>query len=156
MKRSNLTPRLPITMSRDYFGTCEGLYLLHIWDRVNQHCPVATDIAVHFLVTSSQGFGHNRFRAKVSRYFKHVKLSSVQEQKILTSILGKLSNGEIDEQFIEQLRYALFLDTHKTITCANQNLTSNKSYVVRYAQKVLEIHLQRELVKSHLKSFKFG
>lgn len=151
MKKSNLTPNLPMTMHRDYFGNCGALYLLHIWGRVNQHCPVAIDIAVHFLTTSSQGFHHNRFRAKVSRYFKHVKLSSVQEQKILTSILGKLSNGEIDEQFMEQLRYALFLDAHKTITCASQNLTSNKSYVVRYAQKIIEIHMQRELVKSNLK-----
>lgn len=139
MARPSLLSKYIETMPRDYFGKFEALYLKHIYERVQLNCPKAVDVAVEYMCSTTRGFGHNRFRSKISRQLKHVKLSEQQETRILQTILSRFALGDIDEQFIEQLRFALWLDRDKTTAIANELLSSEKGYVKKYAQKVLKL-----------------
>lgn len=127
------------TKNRDYFGRFEALYLKHIYERVQDSCPIAIDVAVEYMCTTSREFGHNRFRSKISRQLKHVKLKPKQEVAILNTILSRFKEGDIDEQFIEQLRFARWLNKDETINLANSLLDSEKDYIARYAVKVLNM-----------------
>ncbi|MFQ3231844.1 MAG: hypothetical protein ACI9DO_003239 [Reinekea sp.] len=139
MARPSLLSKYTETMPRDYFGRFEALYLKHIYERVQLRCPMAVDVAVEYMCTSTRGFGHNRFRSKISRQLKHVKLSKQQESRMLHTILNRFSAGDIDEQFIEQLRFALWLNREQTTGVANGLLSCEKSYVQKYAKKVLRL-----------------
>jgi len=134
-----LNHELDQTLPREHFGRFEVRYLKHINERVKLNCPIARDVAVSFMCSSSKGFGHNRFRSRLARQLKHVPLAEEQQAKIVETILAKFGAGEIDEQFIEQLRFALWLNREKTQECARSQLTSKTEYIQRYAQKVLKL-----------------
>jgi len=139
MGNPSLLSKYTETMPREHFGRCEALYLKHIYERVQLRCPKAVGVAVEYMCTTSRGFGHNRFRSKISRQLKHVLLTKVQEVEMLETILKRFANGDIDEQFIEQLRFALWLNREKTLDKARELSLSEKDYIQRFAQKVLRL-----------------
>jgi hypothetical protein len=58
---------------------------------------------------------------------------------MLQTILVRLRAGDIDEQFIEQIRFALWLDRDKTRACAQELLHAEKKYIARYAERTLRL-----------------
>lgn len=78
--------------------------------------------AADYHMTTTKGFGHNRYRSKFARQLKHCQLSEQQRQDILSTILTRLGQGDIDEQFIEQLRFAKWLDEKRSVEVANEIL----------------------------------
>ncbi|MBN1007816.1 hypothetical protein [Amphritea pacifica] len=131
MERPNLNSKYDRTMPKEYFGEFEALYLRHIYERVCTGCPEAINVAANYMCSCSRGFGHNRFRSKIARRFKHVALTRNQEQRIVETILFRLSNGDIDEQFIEQLKLCVWLNREVTTKRAKELLSSEKSYIRR-------------------------
>ncbi len=127
------------TYDAKYFKGIDGLYLHHLDQRVTKGCQKAVDAAVEFMCTTTRGLGHNRHRAKLSRLLKHVELRDSQSEKIVDTVLQRFENGDIDEQFIEQLRFSLWLSRDRTIEFGARMLGSEKEYIVRYAKKLLNL-----------------
>jgi hypothetical protein len=67
--------------------------------------------AVNFVCAASRGQWHNRARARLARRLKHIALSEVARHRLVAAILAKLHRGEIDEQFRDQLRLAIHIDS---------------------------------------------
>ncbi len=128
------------TFDKDRFGNFKALYLQHIYQRVIVRCPKAIEVAAYHMTTTTKGFGHNRYRSKFACQLKHCQLSEQQRQNILNTILTRLEQGDIDEQFVEQLRFAKWLDSERFIEVANEILqdVNQPKYVIRYAEKLLK------------------
>lgn len=105
--------------------------------------PDGLDAAVQFLAGNSRGFGHNRRRALISRRLKHVFLTKEQEKALVEAILDKLRQGDIDEQFMDQLRLCRHLDPDKTREAASSLLEADKEHVRRYAKRALQLGQRR-------------
>ncbi len=127
------------TFDKDRFGNFKAWYLQHIYQRVIARCPKAIEVAAYHMTTTTKGFGHNRYRSKFARQLKHCQLSEQQRQDILSTILTRLEQGDIDEQFVEQLRFAKWLDSERSIEVANKILqdVNQPNYVICYAKKLL-------------------
>ena len=115
----------------------ELTYLTHIAYQLRANDLDAIEAAVDFLCTSSRGRGDNRMRSKLARRLKHVDLSKTQISALTDSILNKFAAGDIDEQFIDQLRLCYFINPDTTKAKATELLNSSKEYIQRYAKKVL-------------------
>ncbi|MDF2447202.1 MAG: hypothetical protein K0S46_2438 [Moraxellaceae bacterium] len=102
--------------------------------------PSGIDTAIRFLVDSSRAFGHNRHRALIARRLKHVPLSPEQADVVVEGILKKLREGDIDEQFMDQLRLCHHLSPERTRAVATELLGAEKEYIRRYAGRVLRIN----------------
>lgn len=101
--------------------------------------PDLIEAAVRFLAEGSRGFRHNRRRSILARRLKHVELTVEQKQLLLDAILDKLRRGDIDEQFIDQLRLCRHLDPARTAKVARSLLDSEKEYVRRFAARTLQL-----------------
>lgn len=95
------------------------------------------DRCVEFVVAESRGYWHGRARAMMCRRLKHCPLGRTQQTQLLAAITGRLLAGNFSEQFKDQLRLALRLDSARTFAAASQALGSPRSHVARYAQWVL-------------------
>jgi hypothetical protein len=75
--------------------------------------PTEAELAevVAFVCGRSRGHWHNRARAKLCRRLKHVALSPPMRKALVDAILDKFLEGAIDEQFRDQLRLLLHLDS---------------------------------------------
>lgn len=127
------------TLDREHFGEHEIIYLHHIYQRLSQCCSRAVKIAVDYMTTKTRGFKHNRYRAKFSRKLKHCQLSQAQREAITDTILSRLQEGDIDEQFEEQLRFAKWLDTERMVAIALEIIDNQRQadYIIKYANKAI-------------------
>ncbi len=127
------------TYDPDHFGGVNGIYLYHLNKQVRRGCSKAVDAAVNFMCTTSRGIGHNRHRARFSRLLKYIELTENQAQSMVDTILLRFETGDIDEQFVDQLRFSLWLDKERTVANARLLLNSDKDYIVRYAKRLLNL-----------------
>jgi hypothetical protein len=101
--------------------------------------PVAIDYCVKFVLSETKGLWHGRARAMMCRRLKHCTLSRNIRASLLRCILGRLQTGEFSEQFKDQLRLALHLDSKQTLNACQQALLNTKPYVRRYAAWALAL-----------------
>src|SRR5882672_7709706 len=80
-------------------------------DRLLEHDPIAIEWCVTFVEAETHGIGHGRVRAKMARRLKHCRLSKHQRSRLVQVILNRLVEGRFSEQFKDQLRLALQLDS---------------------------------------------
>src|SRR6218665_2772057 len=88
--------------------------------------PNGIEAAIRFLIGNSREFGNNRHRALIARRLKHIELTAEQSELAVDSILNKLQQGDIDEQFIDQLRLCHHLNRDKTRAVASSLLETEK------------------------------
>lgn len=101
--------------------------------------PVAIDYCVAFVLAETKGLWHGRARAMMCRRLKHCELGRTNRTKLLSCLLDRLQKGDFSEQFKDQLRLALHLDTAKTLEVCKQAVASPKSHVSRYAAWALSL-----------------
>ena len=97
------------------------------------------DYCVKFVLAETKGVWHGRARAMMSRRLKHFQLGRTHRAELLSSILGRLQSGEFSEQFKDQLRLALHLDSEQTLKICKLAASSSKPYVRRYAKWALTL-----------------
>jgi hypothetical protein len=95
--------------------------------------PATIDYCVKFVLAETKGLWHGRGRAMLSRRLKHCSLSRNLRAGLLRCILARLRTGEFSEQFKDQLRLALHLDSKQALLACQEALSSPKAHVVRYA-----------------------
>lgn len=115
----------------------ELTYLTHIAYQLKDNDLDAIEAAVDFLCRSSRGRGDNRMRSKLAIRLKYATLSDVQITALTESIFNKFEIGNIDEQFINQLRLCYYINPDATKAKATELLNSPKEYLQRYAKRVL-------------------
>ena len=101
--------------------------------------PVAIDYCVKFVLSETKGLWHGRARAMMCRRLKHYTLSRNIRACLLRCILDRLQTGAFSEQFKDQLRLALHLDSKQTLNACKEALSSTKPYVRRYAAWALAL-----------------
>ncbi|MBI4909407.1 MAG: hypothetical protein HY820_37660 [Acidobacteria bacterium] len=89
---------------------------------------------VAFVIAETNGFWHGRARAMMCRRLKHCQLSPEQRQQLVQCITRRLATGNFSEQFRDQLRLALALDSQYTFQVARRCLAGPcKDHVRRLA-----------------------
>jgi uncharacterized protein (DUF2236 family) len=71
------------------------------------------------------------------RRLKHCQLTPDEERALVNRITQRLAAGTFSEQFRDQLRLAIKLDTQTTLSVATQCLTAQKAHVRRLAAWVV-------------------
>ena len=99
--------------------------------------PWLIDRCVQFVLAETEGVWHGRARAMMCRRLKHCGLGRTHRAMLVECITSRLSDGSYSEQFKDQLRLALQLDTVGTLSACRRCLASKKAYVRRYAEWVL-------------------
>jgi len=99
--------------------------------------PDSVEKAVRFVCTETINLWHGRGRAMMCRRMKHITLSREQQGRLVAAILDRLANGTFSQQFKDQLRLAMHLDSKGTSTLAKRVLKSDKEHVRRFAAWVL-------------------
>jgi hypothetical protein len=99
--------------------------------------PAAIEPCIAFVLAESKGYWHNRARAMMCRRLKHCPLTGTQSESLAACIAARLAEGRFTEQFKDQLRLALRLDSPRLLAQARQALGSPKPYVRKYAEWVL-------------------
>ena len=84
-------------------------------------------MALHFFVANTRGAWHNRARARLARKFKWVTLSAQDRWLLLEAIIKKWREGEVDEQFRDQLRLAILFDCAYVEQIASQFVTDRRA-----------------------------
>jgi hypothetical protein len=73
------------------------------------------------------------------RRLKHCEINPEQSQQLVTCIADRLAAGNFSEQFYDQLRLAIHIDSKRTFDVARTCLTSaSKEYVRRFAKWVID------------------
>ena len=94
---------------------------------------------VEFILAETKGNWHGRARAMMCRRLKHCDVAPEQRQQLLDCIMKRLVTGDFSEQFRDQLRLAIHLDTERTFKLAHGCLTStSKKHARRLAQWVVK------------------
>lgn len=98
---------------------------------------MATSLCVDFVCSETRGIWHGRARAMMCRHMKHVGLDKNQSAKLVESIASRLANGQFSEQFKDQLRLAMTLDSPVLFNVARTCRSSKSPHVCAYAEWVL-------------------
>ncbi len=72
------------------------------------------------------------------RRMKHVGLDKHQSAQLVESIASRLASGQFSEQFKDQLRLAMTLDSSTLFSVARACQSSDLQHVRAYAEWVLE------------------
>lgn len=118
--------------------------LHHLADQVKLKDNAAIAKAISFICIESEGVWHGRARAMLCRRLKHIELSRSERAPLLKVILDRLLTGQFSEQFKDQLRLALHLDSLKTQAVAMRGIDSNLDHVRRYSEWVLSREKNRD------------
>jgi len=107
--------------------------------------PEAIAWCVRFVAADTRGWWHNRARAMMCRRMKHCPLDDKQRSILVACIVERLQSGIFDEQFRDQLRFALKVDRQRVISAAHEILTGKsaakqKEHVYRFALWTLRNH----------------
>jgi hypothetical protein len=99
--------------------------------------PDVIETCVRFTCAETVNLWHGRGRAMMCRRLKHIPLARNQKDRLVKSILHRLATGQFSEQFGDQLRLALHLNSRATLAVATRALESGKPHVKRYSKWVL-------------------
>lgn len=102
-------------------------------DRLLLDEPAPTALCVAFVCIESHGMWHGRARAMMCRRMKHVRLGQDQQARLIDTIGKRLSDGAFSEQFKDQLRLALKLDSATIFEVCRRCQASPSPHVRRYA-----------------------
>lgn len=102
--------------------------------------PFHVQRCVDFVLAETKGLWHGRARAMMCRRLKHCPLGRTYRTALLACITQRLSSGQFSEQFKDQLRLALHLDSAQTLAVCRDCLDNAKPYVQRYARWTIALH----------------
>jgi len=119
------------------FDSFDKLELADLADRLLNEDVIAIEWCVTFIESETFGVGHGRARARMARRLKHCPLSKHQRSRLLQVILDRLVSGRFSEQFKDQLRLALQLDSKRACAIAKELSGSAAEHVRRYAEWML-------------------
>lgn len=106
--------------------------------------PVAINLCVNFILTTTKGTWHGRARALMCRRLKHCTVEIEHRTELVTAILRRLVTGEFSEQFKDQLRLALHLNATATLSACRMARDSERDHVRRYAAWLLAAYCNRQ------------
>jgi hypothetical protein len=106
-------------------------------DELTSGATEVVEKCVHFICAETKGLWHGRGRAMMCRRLKHFELPRAHRERLLHVILERLDSGDFSEQFRDQLRLAMHLNSEKAFAVARRALSSRKGHVRRYARWVL-------------------
>jgi hypothetical protein len=117
-------------------------------ERVEANDPWAIEESIAFIEETTDGYWHGRGRSLLSRRLAGHNLSDGQRRRFLAAVLGRLESGKFFMHFKGGLRTAMELDPQETTEAAQRALDSDRDYVRRYAQWVLDrLRASAETVK---------
>lgn len=99
--------------------------------------PDVVETCIAFIEADTVGAWHGRARAMMCRRLKHCTLSSQQSDRLVICIAERLRSGNFGQQFLDQLRLALYLDTSSVLRVAAICRSDTRNYVRRYAEWIL-------------------
>ena len=99
--------------------------------------PRVVAACVRFVCADTQGMWHGRARALMCRRMKHLRLDRRQAGQLVACIAGRLASGRFSEQFKDQLRLAMLLDSTTVVATARTSLSSPAPHVRAYAAWIL-------------------
>ncbi len=114
------------------------LELHELIDRVQSNDGDAIEEAVAFCVAESRGLWHGRARARICRNLKSREILEESVDRLVEAICRRLFKGVFAEQFKDQLTMAIRFRPDQVEACAERSRASEKAYVRRYAQWVLD------------------
>ncbi|MBD2018122.1 hypothetical protein H6F96_29680 [Microcoleus sp. FACHB-53] len=112
-------------------------YFVNLADRLGLNDPDAVESCIKFIESNTKGVGHGRARALMCRRLKHCTLTPQQRVRLVRYVIDRLHTGDFAQQFKDQLRLALFLDSPSLFEAAQKSLTDEREYVRRYANWIL-------------------
>ncbi|MBV9787859.1 MAG: hypothetical protein JOZ51_06785 [Chloroflexi bacterium] len=116
-------------------------------DRLLGDEPEAIELCVAFIEADTRGNWHGRARAMMARRLKHCTLSTQQQTRLITAILGRFVSGNFAEQFKDQIRLVLHLHAAQVFAvarnCLAHPLDYPQAHVRRYAAWILA-HAQQK------------
>ena len=121
----------------DDFNALDKGGLHHLADRLLFDEPAAIMACIEFIEAETKGIWHGRARAMMCRRLKHCSLSSSQRTRLVSCITERLCSGNFSEQFRDQLRLALHLDSTRVFAAARSCVHDHHDYVRRYADWLL-------------------
>ena len=121
----------------DGFSALDKRDLHHLAGRLLSDEPSAIATCIEFIEAETKGIWHGRARAMMCRRLKHCSLSAPQRTRLVSCITERLCSGHFSEQFRDQLRLALHLDSTRVFTAARSCAHDHRDYVRRYAAWLL-------------------
>jgi hypothetical protein len=119
--------------------------LIALIDRLKRGDDEVIHELVVFTLTESRGLWHGRARAKICRNLKNHPPDATLQSNLVDTIAERLIYGRFSEQFRDQLSMAIRFAPDRMRTIAESLLTSDKTYVRRYADWVIKTLNQREV-----------
>ena len=119
------------------------IQLHHLADGLLLGDQSAIQSCIQFIQAESRGIWHGRARAKMCRRLKHIDLPSHLRSQLVQCITRRLTKGVFSEQFKDQLRLAMVLDSHYLIRAAEQSINSEMAHVARLSSWVIVRHKER-------------
>ncbi len=103
-------------------------------------CDVlAIEKCIQFILADTRGVWHGRARAMMCRRLKHCKVAPKLGQELVACITGRLAAGNFSQQFRDQLRLVMQLDTKRTFEAAEECLVStSKDHIRKLANWVMD------------------
>jgi hypothetical protein len=123
---------------RTDFTTLSKAALQELADGLCFEDTLATSLCVDFVCLETRGIWHGRAMAMMCRRMKHIGLDKNQSAKLVESIANRLASGQFSEQFKDQLRLAMALDSITLFDVAQDCRSSKSPYVRAYAEWVLK------------------
>lgn len=124
-------------MPHSDFETLSKVELHQLSDALLNQNPLIIERCVQFVLAETHGLWHGRARAMMCRRLKHCELGRTQRTELVACIANRLSHGNFSEQFKDQLRLAMHLDSEKIMKVSQSCLSSPMHHVQRYAKWVL-------------------
>jgi hypothetical protein len=121
----------------DGFNALDKEDLHHLADRLLFDEPSAIATCIEFIEAETKDLWHGRARAMMCRRLKHCSLNSSQRARLVSCVTERLCSGRFSEQFRDQLRLALHLDSARVHIVAHSCAHDHRDYVRRYAAWLL-------------------
>lgn len=112
------------------------LELQELADGLLREVPITTSFCVEFVCSETRGVWHGRARAMMCRRIKHISLDTKQSRRLVVCVVNRLTSGRFSEQFKDQLRLVLFLDSATLFEAARDCRFSKFLHVRGYAEWV--------------------
>ena len=132
-------PRVAIPTAHAELAALSKVELHALADGLLKREPWAVERCVEFVVAETRGLWHGRARAMMCRRLKHCTLGRTHRTELLSCITGRLASGSFSEQFKDQLRLAMHIDSRETLQVCRKCLGSRKPHVRRYAEWALSL-----------------
>lgn len=99
--------------------------------------PLAVERCVEFVLAETHGLWHGRARAMMCRRLKHCALNQTQSEQLVACISARLQTGTFSEQFKDQLRLAMHINSSLLFNVSRSCLSGRMLHVRRYAEWML-------------------